>query len=89
MQNGVIALCVYIFGEAGVDIARLIGKHSGTAADGNTPTETAPTQPNATGTPMAKQTASDTGTTAPHPREPETHGGTDEPDGQEDEEPPG
>ncbi len=76
IRNGVIALCVYIFGEAGVDIARMIWQDSGTETGGNTSgtTELPPTSipETSTGEPDDIQNAAGKAT----PKEAETHSDT-------------
>lgn len=90
IRNGVIALCVYIFGEAGVDIARMIWQDSGAGIGGNT-SGTAELPPTiipeiGTGEPDAVQTTTAGKAT---PKEAETHSDTTGEDETEEDEPPG
>lgn len=89
IRNGVIALCVYIFGEAGVDIARMIWQ-DGAGTGGNTSgtAELPPTTIPETGTgePDAVQTTTAGKAT---PKEAETHSDTTGEDETEEDEPPG
>lgn len=90
IRNGVIALCVYIFGEAGVDIARMIWQDSGTGTGGNT-SGTAELPPPAipdTGT-GEPDTAQNAATRKATPKEAETHSGTTGEEEAEKDEPPG
>lgn len=90
IKNGVIALCVYIFGEAGVDIARMIWQDSGAGTGGNT-SGTAELPPhsipeNGTGEPDTEKNAA---TPKATPKEAETHSGTTGEEEAEEDEPPG
>ena len=90
IKNGVIALWVYIFGEAGVDIARMIWQDSGAGTGGNTSgtAELPPTTIPGTGTGEPEPIhATITGKATP--KEAETHSDTTGEDEPEEDEPPG
>lgn len=79
IRNGVIALCVYIFGEAGVDIARMIWQVKD-VADGNniSTTQESQTSGNSEINAIEPETVSSAKAVRAAPRESETHSDTSE-----------
>lgn len=89
IKNGVIALCVYIFGEAGVDIARMIWQDSSAETGGISGTSELPnTNAHETGTSEPDGVQSAAGVKAT-PKEAETHSDTSGEEDTEEDEPPG